>query len=254
MSPARGLTPIPGDLVFSDAMHGWLLLHDGAAAGSAPHSILRTVDAGRHWTRVEFNYLGRHSPMSLPGCDGAAGYLSFMNATTGWAMGICGAGPQFEEVFGTHDGGHTWHQSAIPTPGTNLSWFDPGTVVVVGMHRFLLLPVSLAKPRQFVLYRSIDGGLSWKPTTPIPGGSPNASMGPDFSYGPLTNLISWVLIGHTVYRTTDGGVEWYPMTSTFGFGSQIQLDFVTKHDGFAVNSGAQHILVTTDSGRHWQMR
>jgi hypothetical protein len=67
-----------GELIFADAVHGWLLLHDGAAAGSAPQAILRTTNAGRRWTRVEFNYLiGHPSPKSLPACDGAVAYLSF---------------------------------------------------------------------------------------------------------------------------------------------------------------------------------
>ena len=245
----------PGGLTFADSTHGWLLLHDGVAAGSAPNAILRTADGGHHWSLVEFNDLAGHSsPMSLPACDGAVSYLSFVNSTTGWSTGTCGAGPQIEEVFRTHNGGRTWHQEAVPTPGFKRTYFAAGSVIPVGVHRLLLLPVSLATPSAFLLYRSIDGSLSWKPTTPIWVRSPYSYLGPQFTFEALNNLVCWVAIGNALRRTTNGGIKWYGMSSHLPFRTPTQLDFVNKHDGFALSflvGGASRMYATTDSGRHW---
>ena len=246
-------TPVAGQLIFADSVHGWLLLHDGAAAGSAPHSILRTSDGGRQWSRVEFNYLNRRSPRSLSPCDGAAGNLSFVSSSTGWATGMCGATPQYTQVDATSDGGRTWRPVALPTPGFKLGWFEPGIVYVI--HGILLLPVSVAGPASFVLYRSIDGGLRWKPTTPIPGPSPHPNyVGPQFGFDALNNLVSWVDIGDVLYRTTDAGIKWYVMSKSPNLPTSAEFDFVTRHDGFALRPamGSAHIFFTSDSGRHWR--
>lgn len=255
----------PQQLVFADPQHGWLLLHDGVNSNSrvsstlgtlhsrsegslcgifryVPHEILRTSDGGRVWTRIEYALVNNHtSRRALPPCDDPGTYLSFINAKIGLATCTCGA----KHVFRTEDGGRMWRQEAMPAPMTDSA---PGQLTVVGPHKILLLPVALDSPPAFVLYRSIDGGLSWKPTTAIGSSS---DFSPNFS--PLSNLTSWVELGPVLRRTTDGGIRWYVMTKKAPFIVPPQLDFVNKSDGFALSptGGSHHLWVTTDSGRHW---
>jgi len=244
---------MPAQLVLADPAHGWLLLLGSPAAGSAPQAILRTSNSGRSWTRVEFAYLNGHrSHLSLSSCNGAVANLSFINSTVGWATGQCGAFPEGKLISQTTDGGRAWHAVAVPTPGFKLSYFDPGQVTLVG-RGLLLLPVSLTRPAAFILYRSIDGGMSWKPTSAIRARGVAQYIGPAMSYGPFSNLTSWVMLNGVLHRTTDGGNAWYVMARHSGLGAQPELDFVNQNDGFALRGpSSSHIFITTDSGRQWR--
>ena len=250
-----GQSPFASQLVFSNRKDGWLLLHGGGAAGSVGNAIIRTVNGGKTWRRVEYQYISTSSPHSLPACDDSAASISFVGSSVGWVTGICGAAPQRKQVFRSTDGGRTWRQAAVTNPVSHLEYFDPGQVVVTGAQSELL-PVAVQTPNEFMLYRSATGGKSWVATNPI---RLKGSLEPTFVYAPFSAATSWVLVGALgqaknpnpeLWRTTNGGVSWRVVSYRFRTVDLVELDFVTTSKGFALGTG-YNIYITNDGGKKW---
>ena len=250
----------PTQLLFSDPLHGWLLLYGQPGAGSITYTILRTADGGSSWRMTQ----------KSGSCNGALNNLSFTGPKVGFKTGMCFAATQIQELYRTNDGGRTWSKFAVKTPGFKVSYFDAGLVWVTGSR--LSMPVSLMSPSAFVLYRSGDGGSTWHASKSIQvkiscqhnhavafGGGCVSNIGPPYSYGALSSTTSWVLIKHVLRRTTNGGAGWSVMSrhTAFGSGPQPgvlpQIDFVTTRVGFVLPRIGRDIYVTFDSGRVWRL-
>lgn len=122
--------------------------------------LLRTDDAGTHWTRLPSDALP-------PALDGEAAF-----AASGTALVTCGprrawfatGGGAIARVFRTADGGRSWRVSATPVhAGTAAGIFsvacsDARHAVVVGG--------NYAKPDTSVVVAAItsDGGATWTPS------------------------------------------------------------------------------------------
>ena len=203
----RGLLPSPdcSPQMLSAAI-GWCISSD-AAMGQEPVTIYGTTDGGHRWALesrsaepATWPSAGRQTLCALPaGCDK---YVGFSTPTDGWATFLCPNG--LSPIFGSNDGGRTWAPRPLaPLPafyrvspdGGFAQWDSPpvfdGEVGAVG------LSVDLPGETSIV-YRSTDGGDSWRPV--VPPGRPR-----DWSVD-IVSGSTWKLVaGRTILTTTNGG-------------------------------------------------
>ena len=139
---------------FADARTGWL------SGGGL--TILSTVDGGATWragvvltTRYASTNTAAQTPKSLPGVVGAQAStaplssqrlnaVSFVDASTGWAVGAGGA------IFSTRDGGRTWspQTSGVDSDLRDVKFLDRSEGWAVGGDGAVL--------------HTNDGGQTWR--------------------------------------------------------------------------------------------
>lgn len=234
---------------------GWLPLNVAIAG----RELLRTTDAGLHWSTVT-------TGLSI------VQTVSFINATIGWV-----AGP--EGISVTRDGGASWiWQLRVPAEtyatattvawGAQLAMFDE-------QHGFALyrsVDTSLSKSGKDVFYTE-DGGVQWRLVsatvrrTWAPTATSNSGGGAD---GPLVaigekaadQLSGAIATSETfLLSTVDAGRTWTPRSVPFartGVGDLAvrgQTRWVVVADGSLAVTGARRtaILRSDDAGVSWRV-
>jgi photosystem II stability/assembly factor-like uncharacterized protein len=243
---------LPFDLEFSDRLHGWLMVGLGAAAGSTPYDLFRTVDAGAHWTKVAYDTPRQRSAGAIPGCD-CTRAITFRNSVAGWATGAPFATPQFTWLYNTGNGGRTWQQRALAViHGYAIAETLPPVFVGNGEG---YLPVSLSSGPQKAavdVYSTQDGGRHWNPNRLL-----SLPSGGTLSYS-FSGRHAWVAKGSDAFRSLDGGKTWQRLHPAGWVGGVTEMQFLSSTVGFAVagcQSGcrpAPYMLRTVDGGRNWQ--
>jgi photosystem II stability/assembly factor-like uncharacterized protein len=239
----------PGEPDFIDAAHGWLFVSYGVAAGSEGGAIYRTIDGGAHWTKVEQTVGGvQEAPGSLPfSCDKAG--ISFINATTGWASGICAGGPPYFYV--SHDAGRTWTSQPLPLPDSlaqqSEQWSASVPVFFDARSGYFILTGSVA-----LLYTTSDAGTTWTSHS-LPLGGWSKPVGA-LAFSSLSD--GWLISsdGALVYRTSDGGQRWTSLRPLPPLTGLQSVDVIDMLRAIAVlnPSGSQSVLrVTNDGGHAW---
>ncbi len=208
---------------FADERRGWAVGHD--------ELILATVDGGETWTRSHY------APESQqPLLD-----VWFADADRGIAVGAYGA------YFSTTDGGRSWSGrkfEAAPAPGAPPPTGDDEPAPdyhlnrIVGAHGRLWIAAEAGH-----LYRSDDGGESWRALVSPYGGS-------WFGLLPLSRdtLLVFGLRGH-LYRSDDGGARWRRLDSGV---TAMLTDGVRLEDGTLALVGLSGtVLRSSDGGETW---
>ena len=228
-------------LFFLDATHGWatrpggarhtlLRTTDGATweeAGTLPGTddfvfvtpdvgfstshdeIQRTMDGGRHWATVarcqvavEVNGL-THQDSCAPWA------IHFATPQVGYAVGK-GSSSYFA-LLRTRDGGATWSVSAVPAE-------DGAERVIFTSERTGFVRVGNGK-----LYRTDDGGDSWRP---LPASVPGRLLFSDPDVG-------WSMGYRAMAFSTNGGRSW--STREIGFPAMVNAFSLPRRDrGYAV--------------------
>ena len=211
-------------------------------------TVLRTVDAGKHWTRMA----------GLPAELDFRGLQTFDGRTV--LLMSAGSGDK-SRIYGTSDSGQHWtlvHQNQIPTAFfDSIAFHDGLRGLVVGD------PVG----GKFFLLATTDGGATW---SPLPG--PTAREGEGAFAASNTSLVvnhpglAWFatggVLGGRVFSSYDWGRTWTPSqtplrhdTETAGVFGLALSD--TKH-GFAVGGDYKKekeapgaLSETTDGGATW---
>jgi photosystem II stability/assembly factor-like uncharacterized protein len=136
--------------VFSSRTRGWSVKCDYATAG-----LLTTRDGGQTWHVQDLPL----RPQLCP-CTNQGGLPTFFNERSGVVQVLSNLGVT---MFATHDGGDTWQAlPAFPALPLGLSSLN-----LAGANSFwALVPPwgqkGLSPPNAFSLYRSTDGGQTWK--------------------------------------------------------------------------------------------
>ncbi len=221
---------------------GFLLLHEGVAAGSEGVLLLATSDGGAHWTVVANGQPTAQNTSIIFGGDKSG--FGFLDAQHGWLTGNWAANSIL--LYVTADGGKTWTRPTLPLPpGLNA---DGGSAQSEPPYFFGtqdgVLPVEFFHPGQpIVFYRTADGGKTWRPTTPLDGGGNQ----------PVYSVVSQSVIvasdGAKIYLSTDGGQNWASLQPNVSLAGLTQIDFTSATRGWALVKG--RLLGTADGGKTW---
>jgi photosystem II stability/assembly factor-like uncharacterized protein len=226
---------------------------------NAPPAVWRTSDGGKTWTKVLLD--------SEPGTD--ASFVHFTDADHGWIMarGSGAAGSEAVDVHQTTDGGTRWTKisstpSSPDTTGTlawngnktGISFRDNLTGWVTGRgHQHPDRPASAW------LYRTDDGGRSWKPQSlSIPKGFQSAQAvitKPPVFFG-SEGVLPVVLFNvesqkwdAAFYQTRDGGDTWSFTTAVRYSSPDFVYQFLDAKHGWVTDG--QQLSVTSDGGQRW---
>jgi photosystem II stability/assembly factor-like uncharacterized protein len=234
-------------LDFLDASTGWAVGQAGL--------VLKTVDGGVHWRRLENGNLwsldsvhfvdAQHGwavgdGFILASADGGSSWtpqttvpgtgqrlhdLAFADATHAAAVGDAGL------AFVSDDGGATWTRSDVSTGETlyRMASDGEGRLVAVGTNGAAFL--------------STDGGSSWSRR---PSGTTRTLADVcllDSTYG-------WAVgNGGTILTTSDGGSTWNPVDA--GLTADLSAVAFTDRKHGWIGAGDSALLSTSDGGAHW---
>lgn len=209
-------------------------------------AMFRTEDGGKSW--------------QIPGSDGVnPGYRGAFNAAfcprhpnTAWAVSEHGA-------YKSPDAGKTWKRMTGSIAGTPLHWygiaFDPADNEIVYLFQGRKSSRAVRPWSSGMIYRSGDGGKSWKKLTSPAGEKPGTGFC-ELLVDPASPRTSRTLLiaGHSgLYRSDDDGKSWKSISHTLPLPSDAVPKFGTLdlHTG---NGKAERIFVTvipeiTPSGR-----
>lgn len=237
--------PVAGAPQFSfiDAKNGWVLVHQGVAAGSEAVTLLKTEDGGVTWTQVAAATPKDAASESLPFGGGKTG-VSFRNATDGWLTGYAPITASIY-LFATHDGGKTWMEQKLAVPdGFSEVMLTSTPPIFVSEQDGYMATEFAGVDQAFLLYATHDGGQTWSPVK-VPISGTDRRLYWDFvdsSHGFIAN-------GEELYRTEDGGATWKSVSSGSALKDLAQLDFVSPQVGWAVSK--KSVVMTTDGGLTW---
>jgi len=198
-TPARSVSV--QQVLFLSASLGWVVTGDVTAS-----SLFRTTDGGRHWQR------------QLDGVAGQGWALRFFDARRGVVFGANQTGVA---VWRTGDGGQRWTRAKLPsaTAPALVSFADPdhGWCLVSLEAPGFLAAGPVVDRMDFSLFRTVDGGVTWREVLATNRSQPVVSgLGDD---GVKTWIwfrdadVGWIgqinpgALG-VVYATSDGGSDW----------------------------------------------
>jgi photosystem II stability/assembly factor-like uncharacterized protein len=205
-------------LQFLDARHGWLVALEPTAPGAA---LYATSDGGTHWRQVA----------QLPG----VAPVRFESRTVAWQGGL--------RLHRSTDGGHRWRVVALPVSGAA----SYGTPASFG--RTVL--VAVTEPARVVVYRSGDGGRTWKTAATLSVGQQSSRcMAAPLSVSFASRTAWWAAANGVVYRTTSAGRSWTGSPVPRGGCGHPEVQAVDARTAW-VQAGFG-LRVTRDGGTHWR--
>jgi photosystem II stability/assembly factor-like uncharacterized protein len=205
-----------GRMIFTDARHGWVISDPTGwkqtrccATPIGGEIAYRTSDGGHTWQRVV-----PPTPAAYAGEREDAVWMRFFDTRHGLVASLVldRATKRLRVLVDvTNDGGTTWTVRAAPLSSEQPRTQD-GTPYA---------PFSAASTQDWmlfsrtrpILFRTGDGGRSWRTVATTPNPRPASVWGPDF----VTVDEGWAvfLAGNSraaLVRTTDGGRTWTPLT------------------------------------------
>jgi hypothetical protein len=261
--PDHGMSTLPGVLYHTG--------DGGAYAGEHWSLVNRTGDRpNAEENRASMEFAAPHP--CLP-CGGA---VIWRDATNGWLRGhFETTSPYF--LFRTRDAGRNWQVQTLPPPaGPPAGRMEPDSLPqffssdgLTGVLGAEFRPDDVDATNHYkVIYTTDDGGVNWRPTTPVKdGGAWNFitdQQGWMWSEAPR-NLSATTRVTGGLNHTEDGGLTWQRVLTDDGLAARlkqredvVQLDFVDSDCGWALvregNGRATRLLQTTDGGRTWRER
>jgi photosystem II stability/assembly factor-like uncharacterized protein len=245
--------PING-LWMSNATTGW--------ARTATQLILHTADGGKSWQDVT-------PPYPIGNILVGPSFTS-LNGTIAW---VAVSQKQLQDgtvpslVYYTSDGGHSWHDSSLPSSDLGVSQVQ----FVNAQDGWVLSSFGggAAGSQAIDLFRTTDGGLTWS-TVARAGSSPNnlPAVGQKTGMGWASATTGWITgsiaaAQNTVYlyRTQDGGVTWHlqslPLPSIQAIVTTQPPVFFSAADGvlpvsfFNGQGTSFDVYATHDGGATW---
>jgi len=270
--------PIPRDICFVDARHGWILIGYGVAMGSEQDEIYRTVDGGMSWTLAAATGDWQQKKPGNFLLMGVKNGLCFRDDQNGFLAGD--ARGDITWFYATHDAGATWALQPVPVYNNKGVGVETQTPVFFNASDGIL-PITFhndgsqeafargpGSPWQsivfqtksihpMIFFRTADGGQTWQASTPV---SPAADNYLSWSIADMEHIVA--TDGSTIYQTDDGARTWTtiaPGRTLKGLlrnGERITApDFVTGKTGWALLSSADNqatqLIRTTDGGQSW---
>lgn len=245
----QGMASGPITLTFNSASDGWLLLANGAGAGSELVSLFHTRDGGTTWESVGATQPNANQKDPLP-MGGMKSGLS-VNPPDVWLTGLDASDVPY--LYRSEDMGVHWQQQKsiqVPNGGYTASGGASETYPPKFFNQsFGILPVKYnSQDPTFVyayfFYLTQDGGKTWQAGTGVKSKT-NAE--------PLYQIIddhhiAVVMDTNTLYMSSDQGQSWQ-MTSL-----KMPLDninFINPTTGFGYHG--KSVYRTVDGGKTWTL-
>lgn len=257
-SPCRLATPTPTPPAQPGAP---LVLHSFRL--SAP-------SAGVVWALVDGQYLERSTdrgntwdqrPLPANASHGAQSDISFVSDKEGWftmvGAPVTQGNAQTVSIWHTTDAGTTWQ--SLRAKGIADSECKAVPSFVDSSRGFLDTWDSSDAP---VIYRTIDGGLTWTPSQPVPypPGFKTEAPGVTLDTGRVRAFGSTLLVpalgwnlgaqftATSVFRSSDGGATWTYVAAASKHDSAVALVTASRWIQL-IGPGAS--METTDAGTSW---
>jgi photosystem II stability/assembly factor-like uncharacterized protein len=230
--PAPTLSTLTA-VYFADSSHGCAVGHDQV--------ILRTEDAGEHWTRTHVDVTAAGPLLDV--------YLR--DVDHGLAVGA------YSAYFTSADGGRSWQAQTFapvamkPAPARRPAAGGDTAADEESMQYHLNAISAASSGKLYIaaeaghIYRSDDGGNTWL-TLPSP------YEGSFFGVLPLDGdaLLAFGLRGH-LYRSENAGVNWTEIAT--GVHTMLTGGVRLPRDGVAVTGLAGVLLVSGDDGHTFRL-
>ncbi|GEM_PF-5190565 len=246
-----------------DSTNGWAFMENSGEPG-----IYRTTDGGKNWYYVSPIQKGSERYRTLSSRDYRTFFLDKSNAWV--AIANYKGESEFPKgapiVYHTTDGGSKWQVSdALPQQDLADYYFPIFLQFVNERVGWLLVDTGAAAGHQYVtLYRTLNGGATWK--IMFPSGGSTAQMNVNGKSGMffIDEETGWVTIGVSPYDvpivdvTENGGVDWKGIVlSRSKVNCFAYSPFVFSHNrGFVLvecKEGEKNSLYwTSDGGRSWK--
>lgn len=215
--------------------------------------LYKTIDGGKHWTRMGLADTSQISRILIDPADGRHVLVA--------ALGDPFKASSDRGVYETRDGGTTWKKTLYISPSTgasDLAW-DPAhpQIVYAGMWQFSRTNWAIESGgASDGLYRSTDGGTTW---TQLRGhGLPHAPLGRiGLAVAPGGQRIYAIIQSKQglLWRSDDGGANWKFITGNtliderpFYF-SRLAVDPANANHVFALSVA---IAESFDGGTTWK--
>ncbi len=255
--PTRSASPMQVPIAQSDALVSMRMTSLSIMWAATNKRVLRSTDAGRHWTDVTPPY-GGHDWAAFFAVDDAAAWVVQSDFDS-----------SLYTVWRTVDAGASWRSFASGLLGGSVT----SVMFVDRMHGWITDSLGSAAGSEGVaILRSTDGGATWSVTAstddPSTGqGSSGIQFGCDKGaavFGsPSIGLLTTFCAGGPpfIYRTTDGGFTWrgqalpnVPSTQ-YGGGAE-NATFLSPTDAivtteYYADGPVYGLLVTLDGGATW---
>ena len=263
-----GIGPRPTLPFFLDLDHGWLMVRTGRSDTAEDVDIYRTENGGLDWTVV-----ATVDPISWVSHglreEGLKRWIWFRTPLDGWVGSLEQDGSA--SVYVTHDGGEQWRWAPLPEPpggwsaGDTLTLEPPrisgsgdGALMLVDTTRLVPPPSDrLPEPRAqapVVVYRTLDGGETWRDPVAAPAGADPRRTDPAFVDG----ASGWLTTGGAVWVTANSGRTWDRrdrLSSGRSFAELAPVDdqvAVGQAAAGTAPGSAWSLVVTMDAGRTWR--
>jgi photosystem II stability/assembly factor-like uncharacterized protein len=157
-----------------------------------------------------------------------------------WHADRAGA-PGSSHLMASVDGGRSWTALAVPCGEDSRE--EDLAPSPAGVLWLLCGGEGVAGGETGSLYRSRDGGRSWKPLVP------STTFGFDNVIAPVSAFTAWLGgSSHSLLETRDGGEAWHAVLE--GAGGGWRVEFTGARTGYAWEH--DRLFLTFDAGRHWR--
>jgi photosystem II stability/assembly factor-like uncharacterized protein len=210
---ANAYTGSISDIYFPDRLTGYAATVAGGIGNCfGTGSILRTVDGGENWVRMN------------TASNAAMTRLHFFDKFTGWAVGASST------VQKTTDGGQTW---TVQTSGVGAGYND--------IH-FANASVGCVVGANGIVRMSSNGGSSWSTVS--------SGVSTTLTSVFFINATTGFFVGNSgvLRKTTNGGSSWSSVYSGSDYFKEVW--FADTQNGYVLSNNK--ILKTTNGGSSWQ--